>query len=171
MYGPYTIVLRAFEPADADWLVESHGAHYAASDGFDATFPALVRDIVEDFLANAAPPLDRGWIAASGPQRLGSIFCVGGGATGVARLRLFYVAPEARGTGLGARLLTACLDHARGQGCHRMTLWTHESHRAAGRLYKGFGFALKSARPTRSFGADVVEQHWEIALRGEGRAG
>jgi hypothetical protein len=45
-----------------------------------------------------------------------------------------------------------------------MILWTHESHRAACALYERTGWQLKSSKPVTSFGAALVEQHWEIDL-------
>ncbi len=86
------------------------------------------------------------------------------GQEGVAKLRLFLLEPEARGRGLGQRLLDACLGFARAAGYRRLELWTHESHRAACALYARNGFRLVGSRPVRSFGQDLVEQTWEIPL-------
>lgn len=155
--------LREFGPGDADWLVEAHGAHYAAEEGFDASFPRLVRRIVDDFLAAHDPACERGWIAEAEGTRLGSIFCVRAGED-VAKLRLFLLTSEARGQGLGRRLLQTCTGWARERGYGRMVLWTHESHRAACALYARSGWSLAASRPVRSFGQDLVEQHWQIDL-------
>jgi GNAT superfamily N-acetyltransferase len=157
--------IRPFTAADLDWIVERHGALYAAAEGFDATFPALVRSIAAAFLAAHDPAREAGWIAEAGGLRAGSIFCVSeapGGET--AKLRLFLVEPDWRGTGLAGRLLDTCLGFARGTGYRHIRLWTHESHRAAGRLYARSGFALTDSRPAHSFGVDVVEQTWERPL-------
>ncbi len=103
-------------------------------------------------------------MAWRGGARIGSIFCVRGDAPGAAKLRLFLVLPEARRTGIGRHLLAACLGFAKEAGYRTMQLWTHESHRAAGALYAKNGFTLVSSRSVRSFGVDLVEQHWERAL-------
>lgn len=161
--GAAPVVLRGLAPGDAGWIVSRHGALYARDEGFDATFEALVAEIVAGFLRGHDPARERGWIAAQGEVRQGSIFCVDAG-DGVAKLRLFLVEPEARGTGLAQRMLETCLVFAREAGYRRMRLWTHESHRAAGRIYARNGFALTAAAPARSFGQDVVEQTWERAL-------
>jgi GNAT superfamily N-acetyltransferase len=95
---------------------------------------------------------------------LGSIFCVQSGEPGIAKLRLFLLEPEARGRGLGQRLLDACLGFAADRGYRRMRLWTHESHRAACALYVKNGFDCVASRPVRSFGQDLVEQTWERDL-------
>lgn len=161
------ITLTPFRPADARWLTERHGALYAEAEGFDASFPALVAEILAEFIARqqAVPPAtgEAGWIARRGDERLGSIFVVREGAT-TAKLRLVLLEPQARGTGLGQRLLDTALDFARRAGYARMRLWTHESHRAAGKLYARNGFSLIDSQPGRAFGQEVVSQTWERAL-------
>ena len=62
------------------------------------------------------------------------------------------------------RLLGSCVEGARALGYRRMVLWTHESHAAAGHLYRVHGFTLECAKPVRSFGVDLVEQSWSITL-------
>lgn len=68
--------------------------------------------------------------------------------------------PEARGLGLGRRLLDTCLGFAADTGYRRISLWTHESHRAACQLYAEVGFACVESHPVQSFGSDLVEQTW-----------
>jgi DNA-binding MarR family transcriptional regulator len=161
--GQGPVDLTALRPGDAGWVIARHAELYAADEGFDASFETLVARIVADFLAAHDPARERGWIARQGDTRLGSIFCVQETAE-VAKLRLFFVEAQARGTGLAQRMLEACMGFAREAGYVHMRLWTHESHRAAGRLYARNGFALTHAQPARSFGQDLVEQVWERAL-------
>ncbi|WP_146587678.1 GNAT family N-acetyltransferase [Puniceibacterium confluentis] len=157
------VMLRDLEPADVGWLVEQHGVLYARAEGFDPSFGALVAEILESYQRDRDPACERAWIAVRNGQRLGSIFCVRQDAE-TAKLRLFLLTPEARGQGLGLRLLRACMGYARDTGYRRMVLWTHESHRAACALYARNGWQLVDARPVHSFGVDLVEQAWEIAL-------
>lgn len=157
------VELRDLRAGDAGWLVMRHGELYAAEYGFDATFEALVAEILADFLRNRDAPAERGWIAAEGARRLGSIFCVRQSAT-VAKLRLFLLEPEARRLGLGRRLLETCLDHARAQGFARLELWTHAEHEAACALYRRAGFTRLSSRPVTSFGVALTEEMWGIDL-------
>jgi GNAT superfamily N-acetyltransferase len=158
-----TVTLRHLGPGDVDWLVAEHGRLYARDEGFDDSFPVLVRQILEDFAANHDPTCERAFIAWEGGQRLGSVFCVRADAE-TAKLRLFLLLPEARGKGLGKRMLAACMDHARACGYRRMELWTHESHRAACALYEKAGWRLVRSEPTVSFGVELVEQGWEVDL-------
>ncbi|MEL7098664.1 MAG: GNAT family N-acetyltransferase [Pseudomonadota bacterium] len=153
--------IRRFEAADLEWLVEQHGTLYAQAEGFDETFGPLVRSILEAFLVEHDPAREAGWIALAGPLRLGSIFCVSG-PEDLAKLRLFLLVPEARGQGLGRHLLETCLEFARSRGYAGLTLWTHESHRAACALYASSGFVLEQSEPVRSFGQDLIEQTWTL---------
>lgn len=72
--------------------------------------------------------------------------------------------PESRGTFLGHLMLQTCMGFARDRGYEAMQLWTHESHRAAGRLYARNGWQLTGSRPVISFGKANVEQTWEILV-------
>jgi GNAT superfamily N-acetyltransferase len=158
------ITLRPLRPGDAGWIVMRHAELYHANDGFDASFEALVARIMAEFIERHDPAVERGWIAEDGAgARRGCIFCVRHDAR-TAKLRLFLVEPDARGAGLGQRLLDALLAHARACGFARVTLRTHESHRAACRLYARNGFACTASHPVHSFGQDLLEQAWERAL-------
>ncbi|MGX9354789.1 N-acetyltransferase family protein [Roseobacteraceae bacterium S113] len=157
------VAFRELSQDDVDWLVAAHAVHYAASDGFDASFVALVREILEDFLADHDLARERSWIAYEDGMRLGSIFCVRQ-SDEVAKLRLFYLGEAARGRGLGREMLTRCMDFARDAGYRRMELWTHASHAAACALYAKLGFEMTGAVTKHSFGVEVEEQMWGIDL-------
>ncbi len=157
------IELKDLGPGDSDWLVDQHGRLYAQSEGFDASFGALVADILQAFETEHDPGCERAFIAWQGGTRLGSVFCVRQDAQ-TAKLRLFLLVPQARGRGLGQRLLDACMGFARQAGYARMVLWTHESHRAACALYLKNGWACVSSKPVVSFGVPLVEQGWEVTL-------
>lgn len=157
------ITLRTYTAQDADWVIQQHAVHYAAAEGFDASFGALVTRIVTDFDETQDPARERRLIAWRGDQRLGSVFCVRVDDD-TARLRLFLLDPTARGLGLGHRLLNACQDIARQTGYCRMVLSTHESHRAACALYAQNGWHITARRPVQHFGADLIELDWETTL-------
>ncbi|SLN46243.1 GNAT family N-acetyltransferase [Roseisalinus antarcticus] len=158
------ITLRPFDPDDTEWLVTRHAELYALDEGFDGTFGPLVAGIIADFVAGHDPAREAGWIAEQDGARIGSVSCTKGKDPASARLRLFLILPEARGQGLGHRLLDRCMSFARIAGYTRIELWTHESHRAACALYAKFGWRLVDSHPVRSFGVDLIEQSWEIDL-------
>ena len=154
--------LRQFRASDIDWLTEQHQLRYRLDEGFDDTFGVLVRQILENFAASHDPKSERGWIAESATgQPLGSIFCVRLDED-TAKLRLFFLLPEARGMRMGKALLDACIGFAKECGYKGMTLWTHESHEAACALYAKNNFTLEKSVPVHSFGIDLVEQTWSL---------
>lgn len=155
--------LRRFEIDDREWVLEQHAFHYARDEGFDASFGVLVGKVLDGFLTTNDPVKERGWIAHSGSTRLGSIFCSHIDDQ-TAQLRIFFLMPEARGRGLGKRLLRTCTDHARDHGYQQMRLWTHESHRAACALYLATGWQLEDSTPQQSFGQNVIVQNWRFTL-------
>lgn len=118
------VTFRDLQIGDAGWLIQQHAELYAANDGFDETFEALVAEILAAYIRDHDPACERAWIAQRGEARLGSIFCVKGDAPGVAKLRLFLLMPQARGLGLGHRMLTLCTGYARDRGYRKLVLWT-----------------------------------------------
>lgn len=154
------VTLRNFFPEDTQWVVDQHGLCYAQAEGFDDSFGPLVHSILEAFNTQHDPACEGGWIAEEDGRPLGSIFCVRHDAT-TAKLRLFLLVPEARGRGVGQLLLARCMGYAKDAGYDGMTLWTHESHRAACALYARTGWTLTGSKAVHSFGQDLVEQTWD----------
>lgn len=82
---------------------------------------------------------------------------------GDAGLYGLWVAPEARGRGLGGRLLTAVVTWARGRGYTRIRLDVGDHNRQAARLYEAFGFARTGATSRFPPPRQHVTEH-ELAL-------
>lgn len=157
------ITFRDLEPGDAGWVAMRHGELYWQHESYDIRFEGLVAGILAAFIDGRGPK-DRAWIAVDGQGlRQGCVFCVWPDAA-TAKLRMFLVEPSMRGTGLAQRLLDALIAHARENGASRVVLWTHESHRAAGRLYARNGFRLVDETPVEAYGQPTVEQNWELPL-------
>ncbi|WP_329387474.1 bifunctional helix-turn-helix transcriptional regulator/GNAT family N-acetyltransferase [Streptomyces sp. NBC_01716] len=164
-------VLREPAPGDLGWIVQRHGAVYAAEYGWDSAFEVLVARIVADFAADQDERLERVWIAELDGRPVGSVMCVRDESPGTARLRLLLVEPEARGHGLGERLIGAVVDFAREAGYREVVLWTNDNLTAARKLYVRAGFTLVAEEPHRSYGADLVGQDWRLPLVDESAAG
>ena len=162
---PWTgIVLRPPQPGDLGWVVERHGARYAAEYGWDATFEALVARIVADFAERRDTRREAGWIAELDGERVGCLFCTAADAEDTAQLRLLLVEPSARGAGIGTRLVDECLRFARRSGHRRITLWTNDVLADARRIYERAGFRCDRREPHHSFGHDLVGEYWSRDL-------
>jgi DNA-binding MarR family transcriptional regulator/N-acetylglutamate synthase-like GNAT family acetyltransferase len=158
---PY--LLRTHCPGDIGWVVGRHGAIYAEEYGWDESFEALVAEIAAKFLRHYDVKREQCWIAERDGVNVGSVFLVKQSST-VAKLRLLLVEPEARGLGIGGRLVEECVGFARRAGYRKVTLWTQSILVAARRIYEGAGFHLVREEPHRSFGHDLVGEHWERTL-------
>jgi DNA-binding MarR family transcriptional regulator/GNAT superfamily N-acetyltransferase len=160
------VLLREPGPGDLGWIVQRNAALYSAEYGWNADYEGLAARIVADFAEDHDPHLERVWIAELDGRAVGCVMCVRDEAPGAARLRLLLVEPDARGLGIGDRLVRACIDFARGVGYRELVLWTNDVLASARRVYQRHGFVLLAEKPHRSFGADLVGQDWRLDLHG-----
>jgi DNA-binding MarR family transcriptional regulator/GNAT superfamily N-acetyltransferase len=161
--GGADVILRAPKAGDFGWIVQRHAVLYQREYGWGEEFEGVCAQIVADFVNKLDPRCERGWIAELGGQNVGSVL-LAKDSDEVARLRLLLVEPAARGRGIGKLLTDECTRFARACGYRRITLWTHSVLTAARHIYKQAGFRLTSSEQRRSFGQDVVSEHWDLKL-------
>ena len=158
------VALRAPAPGDLGWVVARHGARYAAEHGWGAGFEALVARVVADFGDRGDTAREAAWIAELDSERVGSIFCTASGDPDTAQLRLLLVEPQARGSGVGTRLVDQCLGFARRAGYRRIMLWTTDLQTQARKIYQRAGFSLDRSEPEFKFGQQIVGEYWSRDL-------
>lgn len=158
-----SIVLRPHGPGDMGWVVQRHGVLYAREYGFDEHFEALVASIVASFIDEQDPRRERCWIAERDGEPLGCVFLVSA-TRKVGKLRLFLVEPEARGLGIGSRLVDECVSFARAAGYRKVRLWTQSNLLAARHIYARAGFSKIEEEPHHSYSQDLVAETWELRL-------
>lgn len=155
--------LRSHRSDDIEWIVRRHRDLYTASHGWDETFVDMVEAIAADFDANHDPEHERSWIAEIDGKRAGSVFLVRH-ADDVGQLRLLLVELAARGQGIGSRLVSECVEHARRVGYSRMILTTVRSLVSARKLYEAEGFRLVEEEQRFEWGGEQMLQTWSLDL-------
>jgi DNA-binding MarR family transcriptional regulator/GNAT superfamily N-acetyltransferase len=160
--------LRHPESGDLGWIVSRHAELYGEEYGWGGPFEAMCARIVADFGERFDPKWERGWIAEVDGERVGCVLLVkdkpGEERPRVARIRLLLLAPQARGLGLGRRLVDECVNFSRASGYKRITLWTHSDLIAARAIYAKTGFTLSGTELHESWGRPVTSEFWDMVL-------
>jgi GNAT superfamily N-acetyltransferase/catechol 2,3-dioxygenase-like lactoylglutathione lyase family enzyme len=159
------VTVRPHRIGDMGLVTARQAILYAEEHGWNAEYEALCARVTADFIDGFDPKHDACWIAERDGTMLGSVFLVRHREReGVARLRLLYVEPAARGLGVGKRLVRGCTTFARAAGYRTITLWTQSILTAAHRIYQAEGYKLVHETTNYQFGKDLLSQTWELAL-------
>lgn len=154
--------IRTFRPGDMGMIAARQTIIYAPY-GWGRPMEALQGEITSAFLRHFKPGREQCWVAERAGVMAGSVFIVEEGED-VARLRLLYVEPWARGLGIGAALVDQCIAFARAAGYRRIILWTHTVLESARRIYATKGFVITEVSVHHDFGKPEQGETWELDL-------
>jgi GNAT superfamily N-acetyltransferase len=161
MTAPSFNIRHTPQPGDLGMIVHLHGVLYAREYGLDTTFEPYVAKPLADFMLTGAGRL---WVAEDNESVVGSIAVVDA-AEGEGQLRWFLLAPKARGSGLGKRLLETALAYCRERSMRHVFLWSFSELDAALKLYERAGFKTTETRALRLWGAERTEVRMDLTLQ------
>lgn len=156
--------LRGPRPGELGWVVSRQGAIYHEEHGWGFLCEAEIARVAFAFFHDFDGSREQCWIAERDGEAAGAIFLTKTADRQVGQLRLLHVEPFARGLGVGAGLVAACVSRAREADYHRLDLWTHAALTDARRLYQRAGFRLVAEEVHRVFGPDLHGETWSLQL-------
>lgn len=158
------VSIRTARPGDMGAIASRQAILYEEGWGWGRPMEVLLGDVTTAFLRDFKPDREQCWVGEVAGRMAGSVFCADGGEPGLAKLRLLYVEPFARGLGLGEMLVERCIDFARGAGYQAIELWTHTILASARRIYAAKGFRLMRTEMHEAFGEPVQGEYWRLEL-------
>lgn len=159
--APFT--LRPHRLGDIGRIIHTYAVQFAADYGWNHEFEAELAERSAAFIRNYNPARERCWIAEIDGHLVGAVF-LADRSDDVCEALLPYVAPEARGMGIGSNILGEVVRFAKGVGYKKMTMRTESVLDFAVNMFKLAGMQLVRETPHRRFGRDSIGQDWELLL-------
>ena len=181
-----TYTIRTHCAADIAQVLSHHKRQFVEEWGWNTYFMEVITSILNNYTTSHDPAKERFWIAerSSTGEFLGCVMLVRkhppgakrgkdieirGGSDGVeqgrvARLRMLFVAPAARGMGLGRVLVRKTTEFAREVGYDKVQLTTSTYLGPANRIYKEEGYVLLSEEVNDVFGPSLLHTVLELAV-------
>ena len=150
-------------PGDLGYITYLHGLIYGRDYGFDITFEKYVFEPLYDFALCIDNPRQGIRILEKNDTILGSAAIVEADQTN-AQLRWLILVPEARGKGLGRRLVEWAVEFCKEQKYKAIFLWTVSELDAARHIYETMGFQLKEQNTHEIWGRNLTEEKFELSL-------
>jgi GNAT superfamily N-acetyltransferase len=161
--GSPRIVIREAEPGDHGWVLERHAYLFEDQEVWGDRFLSMIARLISDYLGDHDPETEGAWVAELDGPRVGSVYCVRR-SDEVAQLRLLFVDSEARGHGVGSRLVERCIEFARKRGYERIMLSTVSPLESARRIYDAAGFKQTKEEPDPAFPEGTTAQEMWLDL-------
>jgi GNAT superfamily N-acetyltransferase len=158
------VEIREAELGDHGWVLERHAHLFEDQEAWGEPFIAMIARLVADYLEDNDPEREAAWVAELDGRRVGSVYCVRR-SDEVAQLRLLFVDAEARGHGVGSKLVERCTEFARERGYERMMLSTVSPLKSAKRIYEAAGFKQTKEEPDPAFPEGTVAQEMWLDLK------
>lgn len=158
---------RGWRPGLLGDVVGLQARCYAKEWGFGTFFEAKLAREMSEFAGRYDPGQDLILSVVLHARTAGSITIDGSDPAAPERflhLRWFIVDDSLRERGIGRALLDTCLGFARVTGRPGIYLWTFAGLEAARRLYDAAGFQLVEERVGTTWGTQVAEQRFVLAL-------
>jgi GNAT superfamily N-acetyltransferase len=162
MSTPATVqIVPGYQPGLIARIVDMHARYYSRTSGFGQRFESVVASGLASFCDRLDSSRNGIWAAVHKGHIIGSIALDGEDlGNHIAHLRWFILDDDARGTGMGRRLLSTALDFADTQGFSETHLWTFRGLEAARHLYESNGFTCVAEYPGDQWGSIVMEQQF-----------
>lgn len=165
---PMEFSIRQGRTGDLGLCFQRQVTAYKEEFGFTNVFETYFSEGLPVFLKEFDPQRDRLWVAETDGVPVGWVAIHHTDEEpGRAKLRWFFVDREARGHGLGGRLVRTAVDFSRDAGYHGVFLWTVDILDSARRLYERAGFTLTEETDDCPWKDGVREQRWDLSLTGE----
>lgn len=157
------ITIRNFGVDDIDYVISRHGILYEEEYGLSSIFSGYVEKGVHHFEQHYNSEKDCMLIPEINGKHVGSIVIVEAD-DGTAQLRYFLLEPEARGRGLGDKLVDMALNFCREKGYKHVFLETISFLKTARHIHASKGFIITQSHKNLTWGEDVLEERWDLDL-------
>ena len=160
--APY--LLRPHRAGDVSLVTQRTIASMIEEFELAGTFETVMLGAASHFLERFDAERDCVWIAERNGVPVGSVF-VRTVAQDTAELLLLHVESQARGIGIGRRLISEAIDCATRAGHSTLQLELHDGMKTARLLFHAAGFRHESEVSDPQFGRAMQRQTWRLALR------
>ncbi len=162
---PAPWLLRPHRAGDISYITQRTIASALEEFEYNAAYEAMLLRTATNFAEQFDSTTDCSWIAERDGVVIGSVLVHKAGDQ-VARVRMLHVESQARGIGIGRRLLAESIDFARRAGYDAVELELWDPMKSARFITFAAGFRHVSAATEERFGAVGTQRHlWRINLR------